>query len=207
MPPPRNFKAVVFDYGGVIELSEGGHLLKDIAEAINIPIIDFKEEYFKHNHLSNVENLDWEDMILKVVSVFDASEETKNKVFTIINEYQSQRKINVELVDMFPKLRQQGFKIAIFSNHTSKLRDKLKENGILDLVDEVVVSGEIGFQKPHKEAFDCLFEILKVQPKEVVFIDDVEKSLEKAAEIGYTPILFKNNEQLITDLRDIGISL
>lgn len=198
-------RAIVFDFGGVIELSEGGHLLKDIAEAIGIPIVDFKGEYFKHNHLSNVENLDWEDMILKVVSVFDGSEETKNKVLAIINEYQSQRKINVELVAMFPKLKQQGFKIAIFSNHTSKLRDKLKGNGILDLVDEVVVSGEIGFQKPHKEAFDCLFEILKVQPHEVVFIDDSPKSLEKAGEIGYIPILFKNNEQLKTDLSNLEI--
>ena len=205
--PHALIKAVVFDYGGVIELSEGGHLLKDIAEVINIPVADFKEEYFKHNHLSNIENLDWEDMILKVVSVFDEREETKNKVFTIINEYQSQRKINVELVDMFPKLRQQGFKIAIFSNHTSRLRDKLRGNGILDLVDEVVVSGEIGFQKPHKEAFDVLFDLLRVNPEEVVFVDDVPKSLEKAAEIGYTPILFKDNEQLITELGAIGISL
>lgn len=203
----HSIKAIVFDFGGVIELSEGGHLLKDIAEAINISPGDFKEEYFKHNHLSNVENLDWEDMILKVVSVFDESEETKDKVLVIINEYQSQRKINVELVDLFPKLRQQGFKIAIFSNHTTKLRNKLKENGILDLVDEVVVSGEIGFQKPHKEAFDCLFELLKVLPQEVIFIDDAPKSLEKAEEIGYIPVLFKNNEQLNADLRKLGISL
>lgn len=70
-----------------------------------------------------------------------------------------------------------------------------------------VISGEIGFQKPHKEAFQVLFEKLDLQPEEVVFVDDSTRSLEKAAEIGYIPILFKNNEQLKADLITAGISL
>lgn len=200
-------KAIVFDFGGVIELSEGGgHLMQDISESINVPLADFKVEYFKHNHLSNVENLDWDEMILKVVSVFDDSEEARAKVLSIINEYNSRRTINDELVALFPVMKKLGYIIAIFSNHTSKLRDKLAANGILKLVDEVVISGEIGLQKPHKDAFDALFEVLKVKPQEVVFIDDTPKSLEKAGEIGYLPILFKNNEQLKADLRNLNIT-
>jgi len=78
---------------------------------------------------------------------------------------------------------------------------------LLGLPDVLVISGEIGFQKPHKEAFQILFEKLKLQPEEVVFIDDTPRSLEKADEIGYIPILFKNNEQLKADLRSMGINL
>ena len=83
----------------------------------------------------------------------------------------------------------------------------MKELGLLDLPDVLVLSGDIGHQKPHKEAFQILFEKLNLSPEEVVFIDDTPRSLEKAGEIGYIPILFKNNEQLKTDLKDMGIDL
>jgi len=75
------------------------------------------------------------------------------------------------------------------------------------MIDDAVISGEIGYQKPHKEAFAVLFERLGASAQEVVFIDDSPKSLEKAEEIGYTPILFQNNEQLISDLRSLGIEV
>lgn len=203
----KKFKAIVFDYGGVIEISEGVNILNNIAEIVGVPANIFKDEYFNHNHLSNVENLSWKDMIMKVVSVFDTKGETNKKVLKAIKESNLKKKINNELLHSFLILKKQGFKIAIFSNHTSELRKRLAANGIMKLIDEVIVSGEIGFQKPHKEAFQILFEKLNVLPKEVVFIDDAPKSLEKATEIGYTPILFKNNKQLKIELQNLGIQL
>jgi FMN phosphatase YigB (HAD superfamily) len=74
-------------------------------------------------------------------------------------------------------------------------------------VDVVIISAEIGYQKPHKEAFDILFGRLGLAPGQVIFVDDSAKSLEKASEIGYIPILFKDNEQLNDDLRKLGIVL
>lgn len=203
----KNFKAVVFDYGGVIEFSSVGNILEDIAQSVGVPLTDFKNVYFNHNHLSNVQNLSWKDMIMKVVSTFTTEKEVKSKVLSIVKEYESKRKINFDLLASFPLLKQQGFKVAIFSNNTSELRERLAVNGIIKLVDEVVISSEIGFQKPHKKAFDVLFVKLDVRPEEVIFIDDTPKSLEQAREIGYTPILFRNNEQFMTDLQALGISL
>lgn len=198
-------KAVVFDYGGVIELYGGGNVLKGIVELINVSMPVFKEEYFKHNHLSNVENLPWEDTIMKVVSRFTKSETIKKEVKSFIKSHKLKKKINTELLELFPIFRKQGLKVAIFSNNTTKLRDRAEANGLLKLIDELVISAEIGFQKPHKEAFDILFERLKLEPEEVVFIDDTSESLKKANEIGYIPILFKNNYQLKVDLRKLGV--
>lgn len=203
----NKYKAVVFDFGGVIEVWKGGDILKDIADSINVPVAEFKDEYFKHNHLSNVENIPWEEMILKVVSVFTSSQAAFDKTQSIVDDYQSKKVINTELVSFFGVLRKQGYQVAIFSNATSHLREKLQKKGLLDLVDDVIVSGEIGFQKPHQEAFEVLFKKLSVKPEEVVFIDDAKKSLEKATEIGYTPILFQGNGKLKEDLKGLGISL
>lgn len=200
-------KAVVFDFGGVIELYEGGRISRKFAEVLEVDYDKFKAVYFEHNHLSNVGNLKWEEMVLKVASVFDKSKEKEAQIKAIIQENHSKLKINSELLTFFKILRQQGLKVAIFSNATSKLRKRLVKEDIAGLVDEIVISGEIGHQKPNKEAFQILFEKLGCRPEEVIFIDDTKKSLEKASEIGYIPILFKNNELLKVDLYSHGILL
>lgn len=202
----KNIKAVCFDFGGVIELHEG-NILKDLAKLLDVPFDDIKNEYFRHNHLTNVKNMKWEDAALEIISLYDKTQKTKERALSMIRNFFSNGKLNTELLDIFKILKKQGFKVAIFSNNTLQLRERLIESGIIKLVDEVVISAEIGFQKPHKEAFQVLFEKIDVRPEEVVFIDDTPKSLEKSDEIGYIPILFKNNSQLRIELKKLGIEL
>lgn len=203
-----DIKAVAFDYGGVIELWAGNKNYTEIgAEMLNVPVNEFREVYYKYNHLSNAQNLPWEDMFMKVISEFSTEKETQEKVMIALKTAQSQNSINTELISWFSVIRNQGLKVAILSNATTDLREKLKKNRILELVDEVVISGEIGHQKPHKEAFQVLFDRLHVPSYEAVFIDDSRRSLEKAEEIGYTPILFTGNDQLKVELKNLGISL
>ena len=203
----KNIKAIVFDFGGVIELYEARRTLHDIAEYVGVPYADFRAVYFQHNHLANVLNLPWEEMILKVVSLFTQSKEKAEGVKKLVRARELQRNLNTELITYFPKLKKLGLKTGIFSNSNFILRERLKEYGLLELADVLVISGEIGFQKPDKEAFQVLFERLGLRPEEVVFIDDTARSMEMADEIGYIPILFKSNEQLKAELGDIGIKI
>jgi len=207
MSQNKKYKAIVFDYGGVLELNTQGSIIKPVAEYIGVSVEDFKTEYFKHNHLANVGNNSWNDMFLQVVSVFDDSDLTKEFVSKLSTERDRHSVVNTELVEKLPVLRDMGYSVAIFSNYSSKLRDILTANGIIDKVDHVVVSAEIGFQKPHKEAFEVLFSRLGVNPEEVIFIDDTPKSLETADSLGYTPVLFKNNEQLRLELSKLAIEI
>lgn len=203
----QTYKAVVFDFGGVIEITPDGNPLKKVAEIIGISIDDFHKEYFKHNHLSNVDGLPWEETVAVVVSHLTDSGDVIQQSRQAILDHIASRRINTELVGFFPILRKQGFKVAIFSNNTAKLRQQLVSGGIMDLVDEAVISAEIGHQKPSKDAFAVLFQKLGLEPKEVIFIDDAPKSLETAGEIGYTPILFQGNTELKEELGKLGISL
>ena len=205
MPP--KIKAVGFDFSGVIELYPPGRLLTTIAEFFHIPLENFQTEYFKQSHLSHIQNQNLADVITKVTSTFSEDQQAEEKIKNIIKERQSQARLNTELVSWFSILKQKGFKVGILSNYTTDLSEKLKKEGIYDLLDTVVVSSEIGFQKPDGEAFAVLFERLGVLPEETIFIDDASKSLEKAVEIGYHPILFKDNDQLRKDLQGFGIEL
>lgn len=203
----NQFKAVVFDFGGVIVMNEGGDVLGFVAQILDVSLEELKKVYFEHNHLSNVRNIKWVDMLMEVVRVFDGSLETEDKIRETVRVLEAKQKTNTELLGFLPVLRKLGFKTAIFSNNTSELRERLAEMGITALFDEIVVSAEIGFQKPHKEAFDVLFEKLGLKPEEVIFVDDSPKSLEKASDIGYFPVRFKSNDQLKSDLKSLGISV
>ena len=182
-------------------------VLERVADMIGVSSDEFKKAYWEHNALSNVENMPWEDMIVKVVKIFDPTFETEERVRKFVRDYEASRITNKELVNLFPKFHTLGLKIGILSNATTQLRKWLEDEGIEPLIDVIIISGEIGYQKPHKEAFDILFERLGLAPGEVVFVDDSAKSLEKSDEIGYIPILFKDNEQLKDDLKELGISL
>ena len=201
------YKAVVFDFGGVIETTPDGNPLEKVAEIVGISIDDFHKEYFKHNHLSNVDGLPWEETVAVVASHLTDSQDAIQQSRQVILDHIASRRINTELVGFFLILRKQGFKVGIFSNNTAKLRQQLISEGIMDLVDEAVISAEIGHQKPSKEAFAVLFQKIDLQPEEVIFIDDAPKSLETAGEIDYTPILFEGNAKLKVDLLRLGIKL
>ncbi|MDD4989488.1 MAG: HAD-IA family hydrolase [Candidatus Pacebacteria bacterium] len=203
----HKIKAITFDYAGVIMLYGNGGMVERVSKLLGVRSDIFKEVYLKHNHLSNVENLEWGEMFLKVVSHFDKSKEMEKKVLDLIEEDRLKRKLNTELINFLPVLRNLGFKVGILSNYTKKLRKILNDQDITKLVDTIVVSGEVGVQKPQKEIFEILFQRLDVKPEETIFIDDSGNSLATAAEIGYTPILFKNNEQLRNDLQRLGIFL
>ncbi len=203
----NTYKAIVFDFGGVIEIAPDGNPLQKVAALVGLSIDDFHQEYFKHNHLSNVDGLPWEETVVVVVSHLTDSEDIIQQSRQIILDHIASRRINRELVDFFSILRQQNYKVAIFSNNTASLRQRLIDKKIINLVDEAVISGEIGFQKPSKEAFNVLFQKLSLRPEEIIFIDDAPKSLEKADEIGYTPVLYQGNEKLVEDLKNLGINL
>jgi HAD superfamily hydrolase (TIGR01509 family) len=203
----NKYKAIVFDFGGVIEITPDGNPLQKVADLVGVSIDDFHKEYFKHNHLSNVDGLPWEETVAVVVSRLTDSQDIIQQSRQIILDHIASREINKELVNFFPILHQLNYKVAIFSNNTARLRQQLIKEKIIDLVDEAVISGEIGFQKPSKKSFAVLFQKLNLQPAEVIFIDDAPKSLETAGEIGYTPILFQGNAKLREDLQRLGIIL
>ncbi len=199
-------KAIAFDFGGVIEITDR-NLFQEIVEHLRVDIEEWKRIYFSFNHLRNVGEKTGKEVLGITAKEFGASDEQISHIHNLTLEIGKSKKINTDLLNLFTILRKQGLKIAIFSNNGKELRGRLDKNGILDLVDEAVISGEIGFQKPHKEAFEILFEKLGAKPHEVIFVDDTPKSLEKHAEIGYLPILFKNNQQLKEDLKKFGVFL
>ena len=203
----NTIKALVFDVGGVLYINNGGNVSQNIAEELGISFEDLRQEYYKYNHLANVHNIPWEDVVIKAVRVFNTDSAVEKRARQLIRDHNSKNILNVELIALFPLLKEKGLKLSILSNAGKHLRGTLERDGIASLMDKIIISGEVGHQKPHKEIFDALFNQLDLEPGEVALIDDSRRSLEKADEIGYIPVLFTDNEQLTLDLKRLGFDL
>jgi epoxide hydrolase-like predicted phosphatase len=195
-------KAIVFDYGGVIKINDSD-LIADVCEYLNINKEDWLKEYFKINHLANTQDVSSEDIFKMVTLKFDDGEEAQNHVLDLMKSDKGKYHLNNELIDIIKEFRNKGYKTALLSNNSIELRNKLEDIGIINIFDEVIISAEVGFQKPEPKIFQILFDKLRVKPNEVVFIDDTPRSLGGAGDIGYIPVLFKDNESLKLELSNI----
>lgn len=201
------YKAIGFDYGGVLETFENPFPFEEVANIAGITLGDYRREYLRRNHLSNVHNQDWYDVIRQTFSALGTPVDKQEEAIAVLKSHASGAKLNTELLELIPRLRADGLKVGLLSNAWATRRETVVENGVADLFDAVLISGEIGAQKPDREAFEPLFKALEVEPGELIFVDDSPFSLAKSTEIGYTPVLYKNNEQLFADLTKFGISV
>lgn len=195
-------KAIAFDYGNVILINDVD-LFDEIAKYLKIDKEEFRNQYNTYNHLFNTQNRTYEEVMTLIISKFNDSNEAKDHISNLIKKNHNSYYLNIELINVIKELKNKNYKIAMVSNFSIDLKEKLKKDGIYDLFDEVVISAEVGFQKPQPEIFGVLFKRLGLEPKEVIFIDDTPRSLEGADKIGYIPILYKNNESLKQELSNI----
>ena len=61
--------------------------------------------------------------------------------------------LDPEIRPLLERLRRQGFRLGILSNWDLRLRSTLEQLGLLELFDELVISSELGWEKPHPEVF------------------------------------------------------
>lgn len=85
-------------------------------------------------------------------------------------------KLKPETIDVLKKL-QGNYKLAILSNGQSKSQhDKISNLHIDEYFEEILVSGDIGINKPDKRIFEYMADKLDVKPEECLFIGDVYSS-------------------------------
>ena len=70
----------------------------------------------------------------------------------------------------------------------------------LEWFDGIVISGEVGLQKPDAAIYRLLFARYGIEPESTLFIDDVADNLAAAKALGMTGVLFTSAEQLRAEL-------
>ncbi|MDD3481058.1 MAG: HAD family phosphatase, partial [Patescibacteria group bacterium] len=190
-------KAIIFDNHGVLCLNdnEGAHAA--LSRLLGLTEEEFSEEYWEIEDRTMINEISpkeqFEIFADKIKTDVDPVliRDTAYKSYTV-------RPGMMDLVDNLVK----DHEIGILTNFNSdfwlleeqwQYRERFKKENIF-------VASEIGFVKPHKEAFEYVLKRLNVKPIESVFVDDSAINVEGAKKLGINGILFKNIKQLKKEL-------
>jgi putative hydrolase of the HAD superfamily len=119
--------------------------------------------------------------------------------------------------DVLPALRElkgRGLVLVVASNWDCSLPDWLRPAGVLELVDGVVTSAEVGAAKPSPRVFERALSIAGVEPAEALHVGDtVDNDLKGAAAAGVRAVLLARDGdppsglETISSLRELAALL
>ncbi|XP_076952361.1 uncharacterized protein LOC143626071, partial [Bidens hawaiensis] len=73
-------------------------------------------------------------------------------------------------------LKESGVKLAVVSNFDTRLRKLLQDLNIIDLFDAVIISSEVGYEKPDAKIFEAALDQINVEAAKAVHIGDDHKA-------------------------------
>jgi epoxide hydrolase-like predicted phosphatase len=195
------FRAIGFDYGGVIDERRG--FMAGMAKILDTPLDKLKKIYYQHNQLVNVDGISYDEFWKIILDKINK----KEKLAEVSNYIAAQKEapINPQMVELVDHLRKSGYKVGLLSNNSRENGAKMRREGLDQHFDAMVVSAEVGLQKPSLEIFELFIKKLAVSPQEMIFVDDSEQSLLLSKKIGFYPVLFQNYDGLIENLASLGI--
>ena len=98
-----------------------------------------------------------------------------------------------------------GLRTAFLSNTEEPTMQFFHEQQY-DMFDVLVFSCAEGTRKPERKIYEITIERLGLKPEQTVFIDDKQEFINAAEQIGINTILFKDVEQVKTELARFGIT-
>jgi putative hydrolase of the HAD superfamily len=99
-----------------------------------------------------------------------------------------------DVLPALAELRGRGLTLVVASNWDCSLPDWLRPPGILDLVDGVVTSAEVGAAKPSPRVFERALAVAGVEPDEALHAGDkVDNDLQGAAAAGVRAVLVQRD--------------
>jgi len=192
-------KAIIFDLGGVILKNTAEAVYEELARALSINFRDLKKLQNKYKDQMSKGEVSAQEFADTTKNNFNLQE---NVLLKWKEAYLKVMPINRELIGLVEKLKLK-YQVGIISNVPELHAQINKERGIFSRFNPALISCEIGLIKPQKEIFDLALKLMKLKAEECIFIDDRTKHLEVPKNMGFKIIHYKNNGQLIKELKEL----
>lgn len=198
-------KAIIFDFGGVLLKWDPRHLYQryfpndpesmerfftevdfagwnsrqDKGRPFKEGVTDLSAQFPQYSHLIQAYHEHW---IESIVGMFD------------------------ETVEIMKQLKQKGYPLYGLSNWSAETYPLAREKyHFFDLLDDIILSGEVGHNKPEPEIYHIMLEKIGKPAQECLFIDDSLPNIQQANRMGFVTHHFRSSEELKLDLENLGI--
>lgn len=188
-------KAVLFDYGGV--LSPGGKSFKSAAAKL----LGVQPEEVM---TSEIGNKLWSGQIDSDQFFAELSRLHNTEITT--EQFLHESGIldrNNQVYQLAVKLREHGIKTGMLSNMYGSSADLLRASGNYDGFDPVVLSYQENLAKPDPAFYELAIDKVGFKPEEILFIDDQERFLAPARQMGMYTIRADSEQQIVQDTKEL----
>lgn len=200
---PGEIKAFVFDVGGVLALDAPRYFLSEVAVREGLEIEELVKIWRKNiGQLTRgemTENEFWLAFISEL-NLKTPPEDLLVRFKEDIRLFLLLDKGFIEYLRSFKEElnthRKEPVKFAILSNNVKEWTQELaKQFDLPSLFDEILYSSDEGEVKPDKIIFQKILVKLDVNPHEALVVDNREKNILAAKELGMHGILFSDPEE------------
>ena len=109
-------------------------------------------------------------------------------------------------VDVLADLRAAGVRLVALSNWSAEMFPVARERfDFLAWFEGIVISGDVGVNKPDRRIFDHLAEQFEIEPEAALFIDDSPANIDAARGLGFRVIQFTDAAALRPELVRLGL--
>jgi 2-haloacid dehalogenase len=109
-------------------------------------------------------------------------------------------------VDVLADLRAASVRLVALSNWSAEMFPVARERfDFLAWFEAIVISGDVGVNKPDRRIFDHLTEQFGIEPAAALFIDDSSANVDAAKALGFRAIQFTDAKALRGELVRLGL--
>lgn len=193
-----DYKAVVFDYGGVIANKPNINFDKDVSKILQVNINRYRNAYFLFNSDFNSNKITRNQLWKKILAKLNRLGKL-DILIKYINSLPSYV-INQDVLRFIAEIKKCGYKTGILTNRSLESAIKMREALKNIKFDTILVSSEIGYSKSDIESYQLLAQQLKTNLRDIIMVDDTERNIKIIQKVGIHPLLFTNYERLKNQL-------
>jgi len=192
--------AVIWDLGGVLVRTEDYHPRQMLADRFGMTRLELEELVYwgESGSMAQRGEIDSEqhwDNILRILSL------KADELEGFKREFWRGDVVDFELINTI-RAYKANFKTGLLSNAFSDLRHVITHIwNFADAFDEMVISAEVGLVKPDLRIYQLALDRLGILADQAIFIDDFIENVEGAQRAGMQAVVFKNLDQIRTELR------
>jgi putative hydrolase of the HAD superfamily len=197
---------IFFDIGGVLLTDGWGHVSRRLAaEKFGLDWDEYSERHEKVAHAIETNRLTLERYLDRAIFYRPrpfTREEFRNFIF-------AQSEAKLDSLKIAEELAQSGrYFMATLNNEILELNTfRIEKFGLARYFSAFFSSCFLGLRKPDEAIYRLALQVTQRAPGECLFIDDREVNLECPRELGINTILFKDAEELRTELISKGVVL
>ena len=201
----KNIKAIIFDaYGTLFDVNSAAEKCKDRIgdkwEGFSNYWRTTQLEYTWLRSMMNRHKDFWavtEDSLAKSMDVFKIDPLMKNQLLDLYKVLST----FPEVKDVLQKLKKKSYKLAILSNGTPALLNKLvKSNNLDNIFNDIFSVEEVKTYKPDPKVYNIPVQKYQIQKNEVAYLSANTWDVSAGGNYGFKPVWVNRNKSIFDNL-------